>query len=222
MKVIAHRGASIAERENTLEAFRAAVRLGADMVELDARRAADGAIVVHHDAVLGDGAAIVELPSQDLPPWIPLLRDALLACAPLDVNVEVKNIPGEPDFDPDESVIASVARLVAQGDYPDVLISSFHPPTVNKARELGLASALLVHPLVDQAEGLNAAITGGHDAWHPYFAVITAELVDRAHDEGLRVNVWTCDDPDWIRRLRDWGVDGVCTNAPDLARAALA
>ena len=50
--VLAHRGASRAAAENTPEAFRLALALGADGVELDVRRAADGALVVHHDPVL--------------------------------------------------------------------------------------------------------------------------------------------------------------------------
>jgi len=55
VKVIAHRGASAAAPENTIEAFLLARELGADWVELDARRTADDRIVVHHDAELADG-----------------------------------------------------------------------------------------------------------------------------------------------------------------------
>ena len=221
MKVIAHRGASVAERENTVAAFAAAVEMGADMVELDARRSSDGVIVVHHDAALGDGRTIVACAAGDLPEWLPTLDAALRACDPLTVNIEIKNIPGDPDFDPSEGVIGEVAAMLESQAYPPSLISSFHPPTVDRARELGLRSALLVHPLVDQSEGLAAAIAGGHDAWHPYFAVIDAELVAAAHAAGLAVNVWTCDEPEWMKRLRDWGVDGLCTNVPDVARAVL-
>ncbi len=66
--VIAHRGASAARPENTLEAFRHAATLGADWVELDVRRTADDRLTVHHDAVLPDGRAIVHLAAGDLPP----------------------------------------------------------------------------------------------------------------------------------------------------------
>ena len=61
VRVIAHRGASAAAPENTIEAFLLARELGADWVELDARRTRDGAIVVHHDDTLADGRVIVEL-----------------------------------------------------------------------------------------------------------------------------------------------------------------
>ena len=59
MIVIAHRGASATFPENTIEAFRGAAEQGADWVELDARRTADHSLVVHHDALLADGRAIV-------------------------------------------------------------------------------------------------------------------------------------------------------------------
>ncbi len=58
--VIAHRGASKAFAENTVAAFRGALAMGADMVELDVRRTADGRLAVHHDARLPDGRAICD------------------------------------------------------------------------------------------------------------------------------------------------------------------
>ncbi len=54
MLVIAHRGASGAETENSLAAFRAAIDLGADAIELDVHATADGSVVVHHDETVGD------------------------------------------------------------------------------------------------------------------------------------------------------------------------
>src|SRR3954469_6795725 len=96
---MAHRGASRAARENTLAAFALAVTMGADMVELDVRRTADGALAVHHDAHLPGGPAVVNVAAADLPPYVPLLDEALDACSSVVVNVEIKNMPGEPDHD---------------------------------------------------------------------------------------------------------------------------
>src|SRR3954451_1790565 len=97
--IIAHRGASAAFAENTVEAFRGAAALGANWVELDVRRTADGALAVHHDAHLPDGRAIVDMLAADLPEPVPSLSEALDACAPLGVNVEIKNSPQDVDFD---------------------------------------------------------------------------------------------------------------------------
>jgi len=91
VSIIAHRGASARFRENTVEAFLAAARLGADGVELDVRRSADGALVVHHDALLPGGDPISNVAVANLPEYVPLLDTALEACADLFVNVEVKS-----------------------------------------------------------------------------------------------------------------------------------
>ena len=96
-RVIAHRGASTLARENTLEAFALAGRLGADAVELDVRRAAGGELVVHHDAHLPDGRLIRATRHDELPSDLPDLSAALDACAGMWVNVEIKNDPGEAD-----------------------------------------------------------------------------------------------------------------------------
>ena len=65
--VIAHRGASRAAPENTVAAFRRAAEMGADMVELDVRRTADGQLAIHHDAHLPDGRAVCDVVSAELP-----------------------------------------------------------------------------------------------------------------------------------------------------------
>ena len=62
MIVVAHRGASKAEQENTIAAFVRAREMGAHMVELDVRRTADGAMVVHHDAAITAMGNIVDVP----------------------------------------------------------------------------------------------------------------------------------------------------------------
>ena len=93
--VVAHRGASAAAAENTLPAFRLARELGADWVELDARRTADGVVVVHHDAHLPDGRILAELTADELPESVPNLAEALEECDGMGVNVEIKNHAGE-------------------------------------------------------------------------------------------------------------------------------
>ena len=58
-------------------------------------------------------------------------------------------------------------------------------------------------------------------AVHPHHAFVNEDLVRIAHDAGLAVNTWTVDDPERIRWLADLGVDGIITNVPDVALAAL-
>lgn len=223
-QVIAHRGASRAAPENTIEAYLLARRLGADWVELDARRTADRAVVVHHNAHLADGRVIAGLPAAELPPSLPTLRAALDACAGMGVNIEIKNLPGEPDFEPSEQVAADVVSEVQRrGAHARVLVSSFHLPTVDRVLELDadVPTAWLVFDADEPVTLAARARRHGHRALHPWDGLVTPELMAAAQDNELQVNVWTVDDPDRMAALIGLGVDGIVTNVPDVARAVV-
>jgi glycerophosphoryl diester phosphodiesterase len=215
--VIAHRGASAVERENTIEAFRRAAAMGADAVELDVRRSAAGVLVVHHDAYLPDaGRAICTL--DELPAHVPTLGEALDACAGMWVNVEIKNDAREPDFDPTDSIAdETVAHLLARGTDDRWLISSFRLETVDRCRALApvLRTAWLVGAVPADAPAV--LVERGHGALHPWVERLDRATVDACHAAGLQVNTWTCDDPVRMAELIGWGIDGICTNVPDVA-----
>jgi glycerophosphoryl diester phosphodiesterase len=227
MLVIAHRGASAAFAENTLAAFAGAVAQGADGVELDVRRTADGQLAISHDDTLADGTVVVETALADLPEPITHLPATLEVCAPLAVvNIEIKNWPDDRDWDPDEQLATDVVALLeARGEVDDGrnLISSFHLPTVDRVHELapGLATAWLLGLVEDPAELIGTAAERGHVAVHPHHVFVNESFVTQAHAAGLKVNSWTCDEPDRIVWLADLGVDAVITNVPDVALAAL-
>lgn len=220
--VFGHRGAPAEAVENTLEAFRAAVRLGADGIELDVRATADGALAVHHDAHLPDGRAVADVDAADLPTHVPLLGAAFDACEPITVNVEIKSNPDEPGFDPHRSLAAPVVAAVrAWGG--EVVVSSFDEVMVDRVRELdpGIPTAQLTFLLDRPVEQVVAAIAErGHRAWHPFHAVVDGEAVAAAAAAGLLVNTWTVDDPGRAVELAGWGVDGIVTN--DVAGTLLA
>lgn len=218
--VIAHRGASRAEPENTLAAFRRAGAFGADGVELDARLTADDHLVVHHDAALPDGRVIRSTRAADLPAHVPRLGDALDACDGMFVNIEIKNIRGEPDHDPGDQLAHRVIDLlVERGDSGRWLVSSFRLATVDVVRDRlrGARTAWLVGAAPPDA--IERAARHGHDAIHPSVDHVTADAVRHAHRLGIAVNVWTCNDADRMAELMRWGVDGICTDVPDVALA---
>lgn len=225
VRVIAHRGASAAAPENTIEAFNLARELGADWVELDVRRTADGAMVIHHDDRLPDGRVIVELSRHELPEHVCDLADALDACAGMSVNIEIKNFPGDADFDETESVAEFVvAEVQRRGSHAEVLVSCFHLPTLTHVRRLDpdIPTAFLhlgAEASWDDFAGLVAA--GGHVALHPWDWLVDEALVAAAERAGLEVNVWTVDDPERMAALVAMGVHGLCTNVPDVARAVV-
>jgi len=194
-------------------------------VELDVRRAADGVLVLHHDAFLSDGRLVGATLRSELPPSVPTLGEVL--AAGWWINIEIKNDPGEPDHDPSGRLVDDVvAEVAAHGAGGRVLVSSFDWATVHRVRETapGLATAWLVWTGTpgDPAAWVARAASAGMQALHPQDALVDAALVAAAHGAGLAVNVWTVDDPGRIRVLARLGVDAVITNDPAVALAALA
>lgn len=220
---MAHRGASKVELENTTLAFAKALQMGADAVELDVRRCGSGDLVVHHDPKLSDGQAIFLTDRSKLPSHIPSLAEALDACGSMWVNIEIKNEPKEPDFDPQEVTARKVVDfLVQRGSIDSWLISSFRRETVDLIRSLKpqLKTAWLVMTIDDaHLETVAKEMSRqGHTALHPWVKQLSRRMVDIFHNFGLQINTWTCDDPTRMRELVDWQVDGICTNVPDIAR----
>jgi glycerophosphoryl diester phosphodiesterase len=227
--VLAHRGGVGPYRENTVEAFAGALALGADGVELDVRRSADGRLVVHHDAEIPGIGAIHDREAEDLPAWVPWLDQALEACAGSIVNVEIKNSPLEPGYDPGETLATEVAAVVATsmasaGPAPArIMVSSFWPVTLAAviAADAGIATGLLVHPSLDALQSAEWASGLGCVALNPFHSQVTPELVERLHAMDLGVAVWTVNEPDDLRAMRAAGVDVVISDRVADARRAL-
>lgn len=222
--VIAHRGASHDFPANTIEAFGAAADQGADGVELDVRATSDGVLVVHHDPLLPDGRVIADLAANDLPSSVPTLAAALTSMRTPSVNVEIKNSPVEPGYDPSGWLAAATVDVIGEtASALDVIVSSFELDTLVAVRAAArdLDIGYLVLSPDEPVDAVAAAVDGGYVAIHPWDPCVTEASIRRAHDAGVRVNVWTVDDPDRIRQLAVWGVDAVITNRPAVAREAL-
>jgi glycerophosphoryl diester phosphodiesterase len=222
-QVFAHRGASKRAKENTLAAFRLARDLGADGVELDVRRTQDGQMAIHHDPHLSDGRVICDTAAEDLPSLVPQLAEALHACVGLLVNIEIKNEPGEPDFDSTETMAdAVVALLHGRAGADRILISSFHLPTIDRVRALdpAIATAWLVESI--RPDTLDVLVAHGHRVLHPWVKKVTPGLIHDCHRRSIEVNAWTCDDPVRMAELVRWNIDGICTNVPDVAVGVIA
>ncbi len=218
VEVLAHRGASRAARENTIDAFRLAAAMGSDGVELDVRRTADRLLVVHHDPYVADGRAIGDVQSVELPSYVPQLGAALDACSGMWVNIEIKNDPNEPDFDPTDSIADhTVADLLQRGEDDRWLISAFRIETVDRCRALAgsIRTAWLVEEVPDDV--IATMVGRGHAALHPWVGTLHRSHIDVCHGAGIEVNAWTCDDPQRMAELIEWGIDGICTNVPDVA-----
>jgi glycerophosphoryl diester phosphodiesterase len=212
--VLAHRGASRAALENTPEAFRLALALGADGVEFDVRRAARGALVIHHEPVL-NGSPVRQLAKTSLPS----LAVALNACAGGLVDIELKT-----DGDVPEGAARALCSYLRRRNGRDrVLASSFDPVALRTVRTLrpDIPTALVVEEEGDLGAALREAARAGHEALHPEWKLVDRALVRRARALGLELRAWTVNDADELRRLARLGVDGLITDVPDIALAVL-
>ena len=216
--VIGHRGASAYEYENSRAAFRAARARGADAVELDIHASADGALFVHHDEVVSgvhitraDSAQVraLRLPNGES---VPTLEDALAVIDPaLRVFVEVKSLP--PTFDDRllATLDASGGRCAVHGfDHRIVRRLGLARPELPRGVLLASYPLRPLEPLQD---------TGASVLWEDQ-SLIDGALVETLHGAGYQIYAWTVNAPDDMRRLISLGVDGLCTNAPDVARQA--
>jgi len=235
----AHRGASYHAPENTLSAFRLARDMGADGIELDVQLSRDGSLVVMHDATVdrttnGSGAVaqltLADLKRLDAGSWfspdftgerIPTLDEVFDAVGQdLLLNLELK-AAGVESTGLEEAVVSCI---VEYGVEEQVLISSFNPLALQRVRQIHpqLRLALLYGSTLHEAKREHWVqrlhpLTALHPEYH---------LVDEAHlawarAHHCRVNAWTVDDPEEMRRLLALEVDGLITDRPDLLRALL-
>jgi len=219
--VIAHRGAAGYEVENSLAAFRLAADQGADAVELDIHSTADGALVVHHGVKVGElrvaHATLPQLRARPLPNGepIPTLEEALAVIVPRMIAcVEIKLVtPGG-----EERLLEAIERT---GTPDRVALHAFDHRVIHRMGERRplirrgvLQASYPVQPL-RCLEDADASIL-----WQERQFVDEA-LVAAMHGAGMRLYAWTVDDPDEIRHLAVLGVDGICTDFPDVARATV-
>jgi glycerophosphoryl diester phosphodiesterase len=220
--VIAHRGASGYEYENSRAAFRRALMLDADAIELDIHATCDGGLVVHHDAeVPGFGpiaeltraqARLVRIGNGEI---LPLLEEVLDLVGDMTVWVEVKTLPSEHDH--------VLLAILAGGPAPErYAVHSFDHRIVRRLGEArpGLRRGILLTSCPDDPVAALQAV-GATTLWQEA-PQVDQELVHRVHDAGAEVVAWTVNEIGEVDRLVRLGVDGLCGNYPDRIRVALA
>jgi glycerophosphoryl diester phosphodiesterase len=217
MWVIAHRGASWDETENTLPAFERAIAAGADFVEFDVQAASDGTLVVFHDLEL-DRLTPLKGPLRRRPlaelreVGIPTLEDVLdLAAGRIGVMAELKS----PRLYRRHDI---VARTVAALPH-DAVVISFNKQALLEARLHRPKLRLLQHV------GYGASIAGAaRYAWGVGFhdPRVTSRGLAKARALGLASTVYTVNEPARMRALEALGADGFFTDRPELALRSLA
>lgn len=223
LQVVGHRGFPARFPDNTIAGMALAFGV-VGMVETDIRRSADGRLVLSHDPELHGlvvcESAWAELAALDLGfGQRPVtLAEALAAFPDRAFNLEVKNWPGDPGFEPDGAIAVEVAAVSRPGD----LLSSFYWPTMDAVRDSHphVATGLLLEHPVPLADAISHAAERGHMAVIPEWPMLTApggaDLVKVAHDAGVGVATWTVNDVEVALELARMGVDAIITNDPAL------
>ena len=247
IRLIGHRGARGMAPENTLPALEHGIEVGADAIEFDVHRARDGTIVVIHDPTLerttdGKGSVashtVAELKQLDAGyhftpdegrsfPFrgrgvrIPTIDEAFEALGDLPAIVEVRSadagvalaewLPGRPE-----------AERIALGGFEQ----RFVRPAAGLVRWLSATEEELRRFVLAGKIGLGLHFAPSADALmvpekHKGIRVVSRGLIRRCHALGIGVYVWTVNRPDDMRRLLQWGVDGLISDFPAILRRVL-
>ncbi|RDU37749.1 glycerophosphodiester phosphodiesterase [Neobacillus piezotolerans] len=232
-KIYAHRGSKGTHPENTLEAFKEAVRLGVDGIELDVHLSKDGKLVIIHDETVDrttDGSGNVrdmtldELKSLDAGSWfgwefqgaaIPTLDEVLelLAGTGIMLNVEIKS-----DVIPYEGIEQKVLEALERHSYKEqAIISSFNHYSLKKVRKLDpyIETAILFMEVLHEPWAY--AKTIGAFGLHVYLPVAYTEMARTATNLGVPVRVFTVNKEKNMRELIQLGVDTIMTDYPERA-----
>ena len=225
LAIIAHRGASWAAHENTMEAFELAVTEGADLLELDVRKTVDNVLVVHHDGnIRGASKPIMESTydearAQALASSYELstLDDVMIAFAErIALDIEIKERGIERDL---------FELVLKRSDETRTLLKSFDPAVVETLSQL--APDFMVGLVVGR-DGRKRSDHLGELFRDDYirrmgasfvavdWQLLDTEVVASAHSVGLAVLAWTVDDVTTAGSLIAQGVDGIITNSPGL------
>jgi glycerophosphoryl diester phosphodiesterase len=213
---IGHRGArGTCGEDNTLRSYACAIEVGCDLIELDVRCTADGALVCFHDDEAA-GVAVNKLSHPELCTRtglaVPTLAEALAVCrGRVRLDVEIK----APGYE------AEVAAALASWPPEDALVSSFDLDILAACRAVDpqRPRGLLLAP---EARGPHASATAlatardlGAAVLLPHVSLVSHALVAEADARGLATYTWTVNEPAAMQRCRALGVAGIVTDYPD-------
>ena len=218
---IAHRGASDYAPENTLEAFRKAVKLKLDVVEFDVHHTKDGMLVIMHDHNVkrttdGLGSlhkfSLKELRKFHEPNGesVPTLQEV--------INILKNKCICKIDIK-DSNLIEKVLKIIKKNHIENsVIITSELISVLKKTKNLspeikmemgGFKEKRPVKEIIKEVKDIKAEIIS------PHYSIITKKLVNESHKNGLEVHVWTVDNPKLMKKMIKLGVDGITSNYAD-------
>ena len=238
-EIQSHRGAGELAPGNSMAAFRQAIAMGVDTLEMDAQATLDRVLVVYHDQRIDasdcrrvDGSPLrsrllKELTLREveaircregaaIPTLDAVLRLASSAPYPVRANVEIKMQKAELGIPVTEFAALLVVAIEESGMSGRVLVQSFEPEALLAMRRI---APEIPRAVISRDRGSYSALVEETtaSALLPRRDRLEPEDVEAMHARGVAVIPWVVDDTDEMRRLRTWGVDGIITNRPDVA-----
>jgi glycerophosphoryl diester phosphodiesterase len=222
---VGHRGAAAHAPDNSLAGIDAAARLGADAVEIDVQRTRDGIAVASHDLALPSGAGgalliadstLADLRATPGGAALATLDEVILRCRDQRVGLYLELKDG--------TATPLMLEALRQHDFDEVIVGSFRPDwlaDVKTAMPDLPTSVLFGSPAIDACALASAAHAEYvHPCWERRGArpdaLLTKEWITRVRAAGLGIICWHEERPDVIAGLRSRGVDGICSDQPEL------
>jgi glycerophosphoryl diester phosphodiesterase len=210
---IAHRGFTRKFPDNTLEAFSAAIKLGADGIECDIQETADNHFIIFHDNDI-EGKRIAEMPFAEVGKVrlreqyrVPTLEETLELChSHVLLNLEFKQVFSL------ERLLQEIRGAMTP---EELLLSSFQSALITRLADLapdirrGILTARTVKDPLDLMNVTRAQVM------LPMFGSTTKSLVNSLHDRNSSIIVWNCNTPEDIHTALTWDVDGIISDNPD-------
>jgi len=232
--IIGHRGASAVAPENTMAAFREAITVGAHGIEFDVRLTSDGMPVVIHDSTLRRTGGVnqrvaalswQELSEVDVGSWfrpgsfanetVPSLRELfdLFQSNNASLYLEMKcDSPAE--YRP---LAEACCQLINEYAFKErVVVECFELAALKVLKEIDSeikTAALFDRVFTDQSVIARATEIGAM-AVALHHRLARKNLIEKSKEAGFHVAVWTVDDPAWVQRAREIGIDALITNDP--------
>ena len=240
--VIGHRGDGGSAPENTLAAIEKGIQAGANMVEIDVHETRDGVVCVMHDKSVDrttNGKGKIkdltwdEIRQLDAGSWyngaykgerVPSLEQVIAQInGRVLLLIELKN--GTPYYPQIEEKVVGLIRQHHAESW--CVVQSFHMSILQRIHQLDpeiRLQKLAFFAIPSLGFSFDLAFHSFHPEKEPFiesynlnYLFVTKKLIHRLHQEGKKINVWTIDSPDVIRKMVNMGVDGVITNHPELA-----
>ncbi|MGB9979599.1 glycerophosphodiester phosphodiesterase [Methanobacterium sp.] len=214
MQVIAHRGASFFEPENTIRAIEKAIKMGAGFVEVDVRKSKDNELVIMHDPDVnrttnGNGFVkdytLQELKELDADQGetIPTL-DEVISCVKdrIGLVIEIK----EPGTE------GKILEKINENNLENIILTSFYHKSIKNARKINSSIDAGIIFACQPVDINQMALNASANIIFPSYKYLDEDLIKQAHKNEISVYPWTIDDDRIFEKLVEMNVDGIVTN----------